>query len=133
MVTNETRSQLIEAARQASYHAYAPYSHCKVGAAVLAEDGRIFAGANVENASYGMTICAERSAVAAAVSTGVRRFQAVAICSDCGWMPCGGCRQVLSEFADDLLVLICDGQGFQQETTLRVLLPDRFGPKDFPS
>lgn len=130
MVKEQTRSQLVEAARQASRHAYAPYSGCSVGAAVLAEDGRIFAGANVENASYGMTICAERSAVAAAVSVGVRRLEAVAVCSDNSWMPCGACRQVLSEFADDLLVLVCDGEGLRHETSLRALLPDRFGPED---
>jgi cytidine deaminase len=130
MVTEENRKHLVEAARQARRNAYAPYSHYSVGAAVLAEDGRIFAGANVENASYGMTICAERAAVFAAISAGARRIEAVAVCSENAWRPCGACRQVLSEFADDLLVLICDGQSSLYETTLQALLPERFGPQD---
>lgn len=120
-----------EAARGA---AYAPYSRFAVGAALLCADGSIIAGCNVENASYGATICAERSAMVAAVARGQRRFLAIAIAGPPGVAlgPCGMCRQVLSEFSPDgaLRVLTRAGDGTPRATTIAALLPDAFGPAD---
>lgn len=122
------KQQLVQAAQSALQHAYAPYSGYRVGAAVLA-DGRTFTGANIENASYGLTICAERSAVFAAVSSGVRRIEAIAIATEQGSpSPCGACRQVLREFGHDFPVFLAAGDGTVRETTLQALLPDSFGP-----
>jgi cytidine deaminase len=120
---------LVAAARRAQQQAYAPYSKYQVGAALETEDGQIYTGCNVENASYGLTICAERVAVATAVAAGARRFRRIAIVvgSEPPAPPCGACRQVLSEFAPDL-----DGESAGPETTLswslRALLPQAFGP-----
>ncbi len=103
VVTNETWGLLVEAAARARDRAYAPYSNYRVGAAVLAPDGAIFAGCNVENASYGLALCAERSAVAHLIAAGSTRIAAIAIVTagpEPG-RPCGLCRQTLSEFADD--------------------------------
>src|SRR5688500_2323070 len=91
--------QLIQAALAARMHAYATYSVFAVGAAILAANGRTFTGCNVENASYGLSICAERSAVFAAVAAGQRQFELLAVASPGGATPCGACRQVLAEFA----------------------------------
>ncbi|HMP89745.1 MAG TPA: cytidine deaminase [Kiritimatiellia bacterium] len=97
---NETATRMIEAAIAASRNAYAPYSKFHVGAALLTHDGELIVGCNVENASYGLTICAERNAIFAAVAKNIRNFRAVAIVADGDAMPfpCGACRQVLSEF-----------------------------------
>jgi cytidine deaminase len=97
---------LVRAAREAQARAYAPYSKYPVGAALEADDGRVFAGANVENASYGLGICAERSAVSAAVTAGALRFRRIVVVSDSEppATPCGACRQVLAEFGGDLVV-----------------------------
>jgi cytidine deaminase len=125
------RRALVAAARAARRQAYAPYSHYAVGAAVLAADGRLYSGCNVENAAYPATICAERTAAVKAVSEGQRRFRAVAIATANGGSPCGECRQVLHEFGGpDLVVLLVDARGRVRETTLRRLLPDGFGPED---
>ncbi|MEJ2746457.1 MAG: cytidine deaminase [Anaerolineae bacterium] len=129
MVTNEQREALIAAACEARQRAYAPYSHYAVGAALLVEDGRIITGVNVENAAYGLTNCAERTAVFKMVSEGLRSFQAVAICTENAGSPCGSCRQVMTEFAGDVPVYLCDAQGNCRETTLYTLLPDHFGPE----
>ena len=118
-------------AREACTRAYAPYSGFPVGAAVLTEDGAMYSGANVENASYGLAICAERSAVFAAVSAGARRIDAVAIYvpQQSPATPCGACRQVLREFGSDMLVVsLCDSARVQHQT-LATLLPDAFGPE----
>lgn len=127
---DDRRIALLAAARDASAAAYAPYSGFAVGAAVLADDGRIFSAANVENASYGLTSCAERNAVFAAVFAGVRRVVAVAIhtpTADCV-PPCGACRQVINEFGPDAIVTsCCDGEAVTT-WTLAELLPRAFGP-----
>lgn len=120
-----------EAARAA---AHAPYSRFQVGAALLAEDGSVQRGVNVENASYPAGICAERGAIAAAVATGKRRFTAIAIAGPEGVAitPCGICRQVLSEFSPDgaLRVIARDAAGAIRATTIGALLPGAFGPGD---
>jgi cytidine deaminase len=131
-MTRIDRQALIDAACRAREQAYAPYSHFRVGAALLATDGRLFTGVNVENASYGLTVCAERNAVGHMVVDGARHIAAVAVCTDNGVTPCGACRQVLAEFAPpdgEMLVIIIDGQGDVREMTLSALLPDQFGPE----
>jgi|694.fasta_scaffold00591_42 cytidine deaminase len=123
--------ELVAAARAVATQAYSPYSKVCVGAALLAEDGSLYIGCNVENASYGLTICAERAAVASAVAAGVRRFRAIAIATNQPRvvMPCGACRQVLMEFAPDLELFVA-GPGRQfVTTTLADLLPAAFLPK----
>jgi cytidine deaminase len=124
-----TLHALIDAARAARDHAYAPYSGFRVGAAVLA-DGRIVPGCNVENASYGLTVCAERAAVFAAVGAGVRRIDAVAVVTDADQpvAPCGACRQVLHEFGPGMAVILAGRE--IRRFTLADLLPDAFGPGD---
>jgi cytidine deaminase len=121
--------KLIAQASEARKRAYAPYSHYKVGAALLGKSGQVYLGCNVENASYGHTICAERTAVLKAVSDGEMEFEAIAIVTRNGGSPCGACRQVLVEFAPDLIVYIANKKGEHRTTTLRELLPDSFTPK----
>jgi cytidine deaminase len=103
--------ELIAAATQARDHAYAPYSRFAVGAAVLTAQGRVATGCNIENASLGLTVCAERVAIWKAVSQGETEFQALAVVSDVGATPCGACRQVMAEFANDLDVLVTNLTG----------------------
>ena len=132
VLTAPQRRRLIAAARRAAAAAYAPYSRFPVGAAVLMADGRVFTGCNVENASFGLTNCAERTALFAAVAAGSRRLRAVAVFTPTPGptLPCGACRQVLHEFGPDAQVLsVCAGAG-RTETTLAALLPHAFGPKD---
>ena len=127
-----TDQRLFELACQALKNAYAPYSKFKVGACVLSADGRTFTGCNVENASYGATICGERSAATRAVSEGVTRFTAIAVATErqIGW-PCGICRQVLHEFSDDMRVISGNAAtGEFVSVPLTELLPRAFGPRD---
>lgn len=126
-------AQLIALAKEAMQRSYSPYSHFKVGACLLSGDGRVFTGTNIENASYGMTICAERAAIAKAVGDGVKEFSAIAIAAENAppW-PCGACRQVLNEFAPNLRVLIAWGKDHTDHAPLSELLPHSFGPNDLP-
>jgi cytidine deaminase len=123
------RAALVAAARAVRSRAHAPYSKFRVGAAVRDERGRIHVGCNVENASYGLTVCAERNAVAAAVAAGARRIRAVAVVSGARppVTPCGACRQVLAELGGaDTEVLIAGATGAARRTTLGALLPRAF-------
>jgi cytidine deaminase len=121
---------LISAARSAQARAYAPYSNFRVGAALESIDGEVFTGCNVENASYGLTICAERAAISAAVGAGARRFRRAVVVSDVDppAAPCGACRQVLAEFGLDLPI---EAVGPQRSVSWRLadLLPAAFGPE----
>lgn len=131
ILTNEQRGKLIELARQAREHAYAPYSGYRVGAALVTPSGKYFTGCNVENAAYPTGTCAERVAVFKAVSEGEQEFAAIAVVTDNGGTPCGACRQVMAEFGLDTLVIIADTHGkVKQETTLEILLPGAFGPEN---
>ncbi len=120
--------KLINVAKAAMQRAYAPYSNFPVGAALITKDGRIYSGCNVENASYGLTCCAERVAIFKAVADGVTDFQALAVIGDtktpCS--PCGACRQVMAEFAPDMEVYIANNAGDYIKTNVRELLPARF-------
>jgi cytidine deaminase len=128
VIPTDSHRRLIDAALDARSRAYAPYSKFAVGAALLTPTGEIITGANVENASYGLSICAERAAVLAAVAAGHRDFAALAIAASGGATPCGACRQVLAEFATDLPILLIDADNHQSVTavTLANLLPGRF-------
>ncbi|MCD6268165.1 MAG: cytidine deaminase [Thermotogaceae bacterium] len=119
--------ELIERARKARENAYAPYSKFKVGAAILTEDGEVYTGVNVENASFGLTVCAERVALFKAVSDGKRSFKAIAVVADTEEPvpPCGACRQVLSEFGD-MKVIMANLKGDVKIARLGDLLPDSF-------
>jgi cytidine deaminase len=130
--SDERDDELARLAVETLQHAYSPYSNVRVGAALLAEDGRIFTGCNVENASFGMTWCAERTAVVKAVSEGARSFRTIAIATSTpkALMPCGACRQVLFEFAPHLRLLVIGADGKRYETFMDDLLPEAFGPSD---
>jgi cytidine deaminase len=126
-----TDQDLIEAARQVRERAYAPYSGFSVGAALLGRSGRVYTGCNVENASYPLTTCAERTAVARAVAEGERDFEAIAVVTATGATPCGACRQILHEFGGpegELRVLVADLEGHVQTFTIKELLPAGFTP-----
>jgi cytidine deaminase len=129
-----SHDDLVAKARAARENAYAPYSKFKVGAAVRGDNGKIYVGTNVENASYGLTLCAERSAIAAAIADGVRQIVASAIVTSASppAAPCGMCRQVLAEFARDLPLVLVNDAGEREETTLAELLPRAFRPDDLP-
>ncbi len=122
--------ELIKVAALARQRAYAPYSTYRVGAAIRTARNKIHAGANVENASYGLTVCAERSAVFAAVNAGDSKLDTIAIVIDDDRLPspCGACRQVLAEFAPQMRVVLATTGGLRKETTLAALLPDAFLP-----
>jgi cytidine deaminase len=131
MLTNELRTRLIQLALEARERAYAPYSNYQVGAALVTPSGRYFTGANVENAAYPTSMCAERVAIFKAVSEGEREFVALAVVTSNGGTPCGACRQVMAEFGLDTMVLIADAEGnLRQEARLSELLPGAFGPGD---
>lgn len=124
--------RLEKAARQAAKASYSPYSKFRVGAAILTGSGKVYTGTNVENASYGLCNCAERTAIFTAVAAGERTVQAVAVYTPTrtATSPCGACRQVINEFGPEALVIsVCDGKG-RIETTLDQLLPDAFGPNN---
>ncbi|MGN0241527.1 MAG: cytidine deaminase [Candidatus Weimeria sp.] len=131
-----TSEELVNKAREAMNMSYAPYSRFNVGAALLCEDGSVFLGGNIENASYGASNCAERTAFFKAVSEGRRKFTAIAICggpdkNDTGFCPpCGICRQVMREFCgSDFKIILSADRGKQiKEYTLSQLLPESFGP-----
>ena len=118
---------LLDLARGARVNAYVPYSNFRVGAALLCEDGQVFTGSNIENISYGLTMCAERTAVFKAVSQGCRHFKAIAIAADATapW-PCGACRQVLAEVSPKMRVMVTWDQGQTAQSTLEDLLPNSF-------
>jgi len=120
--------ELVARALKARENAYVPYSKFPVGAALLTAEGEVFTGCNVENASYGLTVCAERVAVFSAVARGKRSFKALAVAADTGdyISPCGACRQVLAEFGGDMKVYLADRHGDFRETTVAELLPAAF-------
>jgi len=124
-LTDRQMDALARKAWETWLFAYAPYSQFRVGAALLAADGRVFTGANVENPSYGLSMCAERVAVGAAAAAGVRSFAAIAVAgeSPAGLLPCGACRQVLAEFSPDIRVLRCRPDGTYEQMQLRDLMP----------
>jgi cytidine deaminase len=132
-VEDETLEEMLAAARSIMPRAYAPYSNFRVGAAVLNEDGTIRPGVNIENASYPMSVCAERNAVASMVISGHGRVLAVAVATDAPTPtpPCGGCRQVLWEFGDADTPVVAEGAGgVRARWRLGELLPEAFGPDD---
>jgi len=127
-------AKLLLRAAGARQQAYAPYSKYAVGAALLADNGEIFTGCNVENASYGLTICAERNAVFAAVAAGQVKFEKIALSLAGAGTPCGACRQVLNEFAPELVILSGDESGrLLGRYVLSELLPCAFGPANLKS
>ncbi len=132
MLTDAQIQSLIDAALEAREQAYAPYSESKVGAAILTGSGRVVTGCNVENVSFGLSNCAERTAVFKAVSEGEREILAVAVAIENAGSPCGACRQVLVEFGGDVPVFMAATAGNMRATTLHSLLPDHFGPDNLP-
>ena len=127
MITPGQKAQLLAAARAVRRRAHAPYSRFRVGAAVLDERGRVHVGCNVENASFGLTVCAERNAIAAAVAAGAKRLRAVAVVADPAATPCGACRQVIAELGPATTeILLARPTGAPRATTLGALLPDAF-------
>jgi len=132
--TSDNTDNLIQSALLAYKKAYAPYSNYAVGAAVLGDNGIIYSGCNVENAVYPLTICAERVAIMKAVSEGANRIEAVAVVTKNGGSPCGSCRQVMREFAEDSLpVFIANLEGQYEIHTLGQLLPNSFSAKNLES
>ncbi|MBA3336290.1 MAG: cytidine deaminase [Chloroflexia bacterium] len=136
-IAGETATTLMTAAREAARRAYVPYSRFPVGAALLTDDGAIFTGCNIENASYGLTVCAERVAIFTAAAAGYRVVRAIAVSAPRATTvsPCGACRQVLNEFVPpdgDLLVLM-DAADSMVRQPLATLLPRSFGPRDLAS
>lgn len=126
-----TQRELVQKALDMRQYSYAPYSNFRVGAALECDDGTVYGGCNVENAAYGSSLCAERTALVKAVSKGHRRFVRLAVAGDSEdycW-PCGACRQMLREFGTDLEVLVANREGEFTALTLAELLPHSFGPE----
>ncbi len=130
LAVDEKRQELVERAKEAYNKAYAPYSHYPVGAAVLFNSGKIYSGCNVENASFGLTSCAERNAIFAGIVEGERKIVEVAIAVPTNEFPspCGACRQVIREFTNDCPVIFVNGLGETKVVQLSKLLPQAFGP-----
>jgi len=124
--------KLINEAEKARKRAYTPYSKFKVGAAVLSVDGKIFTGCNIENASFGLTLCAERVAIFKAISEGSTKFEAIAVVGDTDkpCSPCGACRQVISEFGEDIPLIMANLKGDIKIKKIKELLPEAFGKND---
>lgn len=128
-----TEQELVKLAIEARKNAYVPYSKFQVGAAILTSNGKVYTGCNIENASYGLTNCAERTAIFKAVSEGEHKIDVIAIAGDTEGpiSPCGACRQVISEFSDgNTKVILTNLNGDTEETTISKLLPGAFTPKD---
>jgi cytidine deaminase len=114
----------------AAQHSHSPYSHAKVGSAIVMEDGSVFQGCNIENSSFGGTVCAERVAIWKAISEGHKQIKRVYVYTDAGWPPCGMCRQVMSEFAaPDLEIIIGDKAGKEQILKFKDIMPLAFTPE----
>ena len=129
-LSQKEKQSLIDLANEARRRAYVPYSNYPVGAALRTKSGRIFTGVNVENAAYPQTMCAERVAIFKAVSEGEMEFEVIAVVTNNGGSPCGGCRQVMAEFGLEAVVLFANGNGeLVKETTVNELLPEAFTPK----
>ena len=131
--TEQQWADLLKQAIQAREYAYAPYSHYKVGAALLTRSGKTYTGCNIENAGFTPSVCAERTAVFKAVSEGEKDFVAIAVATSNGGAPCGVCRQVIREFSTNLTIIIGNIEGEYQLLTLADLLPYSFGPENLPS
>lgn len=130
-LSQDQRQQLIELAIQSRQWSYSPYSHYAVGAALLTESGKVYAGANVESAAYPTSMCAERVAIFKVVSEGERHFTALVVATENGGSPCGACRQVMAEFGLEMQVLVVDSEGkIFMDTTVEGLLPGAFTPED---
>lgn len=128
----EEYKKLIKEAEKARKRAYTPYSKFKVGAAILTSDGKIFTGCNIENASFGLTVCAERVAISKAISEGSYKFKAIVIVGDTNrpCSPCGACRQVISEFGEDIKIIMSNLKGDIKIKKIRELLPEAFNKND---
>lgn len=125
---SETDKKLIESATNARENAHAPYSNFKVGAALLSESGEIITGCNVENATYGLTICAERTAIFKAISDGKNKFEKIAVVADTENLtpPCGACRQIIWEFCGDIEIILANLKGKTETFQMRELFPNAF-------
>ena len=129
-LTKQEKQSLVDLANTARQRAYVPYSHYAVGSSLRTKSGRLFTGANVENAAYPQTMCAERIAIFKAVTEGETEFEVITVVTDNGGSPCGGCRQVMAEFGLDTVVILADGKGkIVLETTVGGLLPGAFTPE----
>ena len=125
--------KLIDAAKSAQKNAYAPYSHYKVGAAVLCKDAKIIKGCNVESSSYGLTCCAERVALYSAIAQGHTKFQAIIVVTRNGGTPCGACRQVIWDLCGNIPIYIADEKGNIEKTTSAAILPNAFDSRSLKS
>jgi cytidine deaminase len=130
-VSQKKLDELIDLAKQVRGRAYIPYSHYAVGAALLTSTGKVYTGVNIENSAYPVTICAERVAIFKAISEGEKNFEAIVVATENGGTPCGSCRQVMSEFALQMRVVMVDESGHVHlDTTVDRLLPHAFTPED---